>query len=505
MSTNEGVDLISNLPDELLAAIISLLPGSEGVRTSILSRRWKSIWMHSSHLSFDQRQMLRPFIDLYLQTTSPYKRLKTALRRKVMPREEGDADAIGQAAMLINSILDTHSGPLTSCKIRHMDESCASGEAVGWMRKLLEQKGVRELSMERESPLNAFRIQNGQRRLEEHGMTLDLPFDIFSGFEVLQLKNYYLNTSPSVDVPQTLKTLTFIKVSLPPVDLQGILSNCSSLENLTLDSCGFRKEVKINCPSLKFFKICRMTVNEIVISAANLDVIEFDTIVSNPQRLDLKAPKLKVLRCYNDFKFERRYYSASGKKLLTSMELLEACRDIQSPQSSSIANVFENLVTLSIELDLNNVRNVISLSYYLRSCPHLQNLEINNKVRNESMDHYSSVFNDNGDDWLLFHKHFFWQRRVHFECINHQLKTICIRGYTGKKLEVEFVKCIITTAEKMERITICFVDDCSWAQATATLVRALKSGSQLENYTNGLYFHCNFMVLNIAIFNSNIC
>ncbi|XP_061357067.1 putative F-box protein At1g67390 [Gastrolobium bilobum] len=186
MNTNEGADLISNLPDALLAAIISLLPGSEGVRTSILSQQWKTVWKHSSHLSFNQRQMLRPLTESYLQTTTPnIMRLNAILRHKVMPREEGDADAIGEAAMLINSVLDTHSGPLTSCKIRHMVESCTSGEAVGWMKKLLEQKGVRELSMEGEPPLNAFFLQNGEHTLREHGMILDLPFETFSGFEVL--------------------------------------------------------------------------------------------------------------------------------------------------------------------------------------------------------------------------------------------------------------------------------------------------------------------------------
>lgn len=54
------------------------------------------------------------------------------------------------------------------------------------------------------------------------------------------------------------------------------------------------------------------------------------------------------------------------------------------------------------------------------------------------------------------------------DCINHKLKTLSIKGFAGEELEVEFLKYIITTAKVMKKITIWFVDNCSWAQATKT-------------------------------------
>lgn len=40
----EQLDILSNLPDHVVAHIISFLPTNEAIRTSILSSRWKYLW-----------------------------------------------------------------------------------------------------------------------------------------------------------------------------------------------------------------------------------------------------------------------------------------------------------------------------------------------------------------------------------------------------------------------------------------------------------------------------
>lgn len=77
------VDLINNLPDVLLISIISLLPGTEGVRTSVLSNRWESLWKYSFHLGFNQLQMLNSLVEEHIQNPDKRKRHEMIMNHQV--------------------------------------------------------------------------------------------------------------------------------------------------------------------------------------------------------------------------------------------------------------------------------------------------------------------------------------------------------------------------------------------------------------------------------------
>ncbi|KAI3711226.1 hypothetical protein L2E82_41160 [Cichorium intybus] len=60
--SEDGVDLISNLPDHVLQSILSRLQGTEEVtRTSILSRRWRYLWTSVPSIDIDHTRRRKPF------------------------------------------------------------------------------------------------------------------------------------------------------------------------------------------------------------------------------------------------------------------------------------------------------------------------------------------------------------------------------------------------------------------------------------------------------------
>lgn len=459
VAEEEEVDLISNLPDALLGSIIYLLPYMEVVRTSVLSKRWETLWKNAHDLNFDQRQMLKSLIEDYIQNSPLVDRLTMAMERKVAPRNEEYFDVISEAAMMITSNIDNHIGPLKSCTIRHLPESCASADVVGWLRKLLE-KGVIRVSIERES----CDYRNGgisDIDVKLAASTIDLPFEVFSNFKVLELKNYRFNTTPSPDSQQTLKTLTLNKVHIISNTFHDILSYCSSLENLTVENCDFlRDELEIVSPS-KYIKIANVNELRILVSAFNVEVIEIDSVICSHEDLVFEAPKLQVLRAYNEFQMLGEIVFIDERKLLTTRDIIQICGGILGHRGSGMGNIFKHLVTLCLDFELNSSRNTIALSFALKSCPQLMNLQINNQVK---VDYYDQ--NDN--DSLPYPISLFWLKRDPCRCVSRNLKFVCIKGYKGGEFEFEFVKYLVLNGGVMDNITIWFLDECSWDEVVAT-------------------------------------
>jgi len=75
-------DLFNNLPHVFLTFIVSFLPATDAARTSVLSHRWKTMWKYSSQLSFDQSEMLKSLIKVYIETYDQNKRLELAMLRR---------------------------------------------------------------------------------------------------------------------------------------------------------------------------------------------------------------------------------------------------------------------------------------------------------------------------------------------------------------------------------------------------------------------------------------
>ncbi|QHN75754.1 FBD-associated F-box protein [Arachis hypogaea] len=216
------MDRISDLPDCILLHILSFLPTKTAFLTTVLSRRWTHLCHHLQHLHFEQNQF-------------PY--------RNTWP----DVSTKKRFLATVNWILSRHKAPpirtfRLTCDLNHSDEY-----TVEWFIRKVSGPNLEELNLHLSFCCS--------------GPKVAIPNGVFSctSLVTLRLKGGLIITpSPSApscgyDLP-SLKTLQLYNVKTSDGKLEEILSHCTALETLILDSvCPYFFEVQLSIcfPSLK--------------------------------------------------------------------------------------------------------------------------------------------------------------------------------------------------------------------------------------------------------------
>ena len=204
---DQGVDRISDLPDELLCAVVSSLPAKDGARTMVLSRRWSNLWL-SAPLNLDDGEFVRP-------------------RRQV---------EYLKLLLHITRILSAHRGPVRRLRLGSIcHTSTTSGD---WLRSpaldKLEELHFRYEFMEfgpRQNRLPSSALRFSELRVASYG-GCEFPDDLGC---VTFLK---------------LRELTLYQLRISDSALHAMISACPALGSLLLvDNNGVRR-VRISSPRL---------------------------------------------------------------------------------------------------------------------------------------------------------------------------------------------------------------------------------------------------------------
>ncbi|KAH1063701.1 hypothetical protein J1N35_028689 [Gossypium stocksii] len=322
------------------------------------------------------------------------------------PREE-----ISRVVKNIENVLLSHKRNLISCRIVHLLSSCRNGDLEKWIKYLTSEKKVQEL---------AFRCDDFQQefyRRSRSGLGLNLPCGIFSceTLQSLEFTHYSIRSDSPFHHCHNLKTLKLYHCAISTETLEAIVSSCDLLEHLS--------------------------------------------VCSSPSRV---------------FTATRNPITKNSDNITKIAEILEYCTHLLTPVNYKAndpmedLNLFMNLRELTIDLDLNDRREMLILCIVLQRCLSLHQLEINieesrSEIEEATRD-YSSVNNR-----LPYPETKLWEKRGLCDCITFTLKRVSLKGFKGKDGEMEFPRHLITKGAKLKRIEIWCNHDCSIEGGKATL------------------------------------
>ncbi|KAM0929618.1 hypothetical protein ACQ4PT_001637 [Festuca glaucescens] len=407
-------DFISNLPDEVLGTIVSLLPTREGGRTQALSRRWGPIW-----------------------------------RAAPLNLDVGD-DGGGFSEKVFSSILSAHTGParrilLTKLyplptnydyvKRREIYDDAGDGRIDGWLRS-------RDLSS----------LQELQLAYSYDHCRTTLPPSVFRLAPALRLARFGCCRLPSnlaVDLPH-LQQLTLYRVTLTDDTFRALLARCPALESLLLEMNVGAGRLNVSSPSLRSIGFLSPwekqqghddidDVNELVVEDAPcLDRL----LPLNPRRGSaiirvIRAPKLQILGSLS--------YGIANLHLG--------------------ATVFQKMIAVSLTTTMHTVK-VLALDHvgpdldavldFLKCFPCLESLYIILHPRR-----FQDPYHENELPLLKKMKNMRKYASLDdpTECLELHLKKVALKVYYGKGVEVDFARFFVLNARVLERMEFGLVEE----------------------------------------------
>nr|XP_023915106.1 putative F-box/LRR-repeat protein At1g56400 [Quercus suber] len=231
--TNLSQDRLSDLPDEILVSILSLLKLEERQRTSILSRRWRYLWTSvTCNLVFDKSR-LQPVWEKFKCHEISIADFRTAL-----------SSERSKFIVWVNDVLELH-------------------QAIDEFRVFFDMDGTFSTVLDN---WISFSMRKKVKKLSLNLLTLGR-------------RKYSLTSQPLQSYSlESLTDLSLTNVEVTGEVLKYILSNCPFIEILHVEASRTLMNLKTSCPlpKLKHLKIiyCQC-LEHIQIHAINLVSFEY--------------------------------------------------------------------------------------------------------------------------------------------------------------------------------------------------------------------------------------
>lgn len=247
---NGGIDRISELPNAVLHHILFLLPIRTVAQTSILSKRWRSLWSTFPDLDFTK---LNPYpVENHNLNSNPSRKSHSIIAKSTdfitqvltLRDKNSDIRALRFCAPLSFSRLNGLMRLAIRHKVQELDVEVSTEDYFNFPRCVIASDSLRILKLKSRHP--GFRLppssvmKDGFRFLQ----SLSLSFIIFN--HQTSLSDLFSDSS----FPH-LK-----KLSLDTCfGLKFLHVGCKGLEDLTLESCEYLQGLDISGPKLERVRI----------------------------------------------------------------------------------------------------------------------------------------------------------------------------------------------------------------------------------------------------------
>ncbi|KAL7155902.1 hypothetical protein ABFS83_03G107300 [Erythranthe nasuta] len=417
-SAGKNKDIISELPDDILISIIERLSLKSGIRTSVLSRRWRNLhkYVPKSEICYCGYLTGHDWLD-----DQPH-----------------DSNSIVDS---FDRFLKIRSGS----KLSNLHLSCCLTKSVTdrFERSIysLGRLGIEKMFLRCDCRGTYAKRDTG------FSFSLDLLLKMPS-LKYLALISCYLKPSLRSQC-NSLQFLSLSHVTFLPGVMDCILSNCSRLRSLSLEYCKCPSKLSIRGPNLELnylrVNICK-DVEEIELCASNLEKFEF-TSREIVNMVFEHVPKLQSVVYLEIYKKDVVPYVFG--KLAKDLPQLKSLSFRTKPDIFQVnsmytmmINMFNNVRQLYIRLDYAEKTDLFLLSPFLKRFPLLEefHLHVNNC---KLYDHLPRRGKEQGV--AFFHP---------------ELKKIEISGFIGTENEIEFASYILKSARRLElmRISPCYKD-----------------------------------------------
>ncbi|GMI91789.1 hypothetical protein HRI_002848200 [Hibiscus trionum] len=244
----DGVDYISQLPEEIIHKIIGLLRcNKDAARTSILSKKWRDIWASFSTLVFDQRKFLGRLRGL---------RSSSEVQTQIQENEEMFEDYVDKT---LQRRVEQNNGSVQKFVLHVTYCNSQLTTTIDQWIDLALRNNIKELDL----------------HVPQHmHKCYTLPQCVFAARTITALRVHGCKLGPCIDLKlSNLRKVCLAKLSVNEQMIEKLVHACALLEDFRLVYTTRLKVLKVsNLPKLKRVDLHACAeLNEVNLQAPNLE------------------------------------------------------------------------------------------------------------------------------------------------------------------------------------------------------------------------------------------